>query len=169
MLGAMDVFTEAVNLAQRYEKGDAFRLHVRSRLALVVPVLAVFLAIGIALGLGLFPMMGTHRWGVLLAMVLVPFVLLGSFALQIYVFFAWLELRALEPMLAHGHAPSRGTWITKLRLGKPPPIPWIAAAVLILIPLLVLAAASLKTALLVLAAAILTPVVYALLDAQQRG
>src|SRR5258708_18692392 len=55
MLGAMDVFTEAVNLAQRYEKGDAFRFHVRERLALVVPVLAVFLAISIALGLGLFP------------------------------------------------------------------------------------------------------------------
>src|SRR5882672_343742 len=108
MLGAMDIFTEAVNLAQRYEKGDAFRFHVRERLALVV-------------------------------------------------------------MLAHGQATARAPWIAKLRLGKPPPIPWIAAAVLILIPLLVLAAASLKTALLVLAAAILTPVVYALLDAQQRG
>src|SRR5258708_21296271 len=131
MLGAMDVFTEAVNLAQRYEKGDAFRFHVGSRLALVVPVLAVFLAISIALGLGLFPMMGTHRWGVLLAMVLVPFVLLGSFALQIYVFLSWLELRALEPMLAHGHAPARGPWIAKLRLGKPPPIPRIAAPILL--------------------------------------
>src|SRR5258708_19812388 len=98
----MDIFTEAVNLAQRYEKGDAFRFHVRERLALVVPVLAVFLAISIALGLGLFPMMGTHRWGVLLAMVLVPFVLLGRFALPIYVFPSSLALRALAPMPAPG-------------------------------------------------------------------
>ncbi len=165
----MDIFTEAVNLAQRYEKGDAFRFHVRERLALVVPVLAVFLAISIALGLGLFPMMGTHRWGVLLAMVLVPFVLLGSFALQIYVFLSWLELRALRPMLEHGKAPPRGNRIAELRsrLGNPPPIPWIAAALLFLIPLLVLAAASLKVALLVLAAAILTPVGYALLDSHR--
>jgi hypothetical protein len=168
----MDIFTEARNLVQRYEKGDAFRFHVRDRLALVVPVLALFLAISIALGLGLFPMMGTNRLGVFVAMVLVPFVLLGSFALQAYVFFSWLELRALEPMLAHRDAPARGTWVARLRrlrLGKPPPIPWIAAALLVLIPLLVLAAASLKTALLVLAAAILTPVAYALLDSQQRG
>src|SRR5436189_134815 len=33
----MDIFTEARNLAQRYEKGDAFRLHVRARAALVLP------------------------------------------------------------------------------------------------------------------------------------
>src|SRR5260221_13883680 len=104
MLGAMDVFTEAVNLAQRYEKGDAFRFHVRERLALVVPVLAVFLAISIALGLGLFPMVGTHRWGVLLAMVLGAFVLPGSFAPPIYVFLSSRGLRARAPTPAHGQA-----------------------------------------------------------------
>src|SRR5260221_14678159 len=104
MLGAMDVFTEAVNLAQRYEKGDAFRFHVRERLALVVPVLAVFLAISIALGLGLFPMMGTPRGGVLPAMVLVPFVLLGSFAVQTYVFLPLLRAAAFRTARAHGPA-----------------------------------------------------------------
>ena len=35
----MDIFTEARNLVERYEKGDAFRLHVRARAVLVVPVL----------------------------------------------------------------------------------------------------------------------------------
>ena len=162
----MDIFTEARNLAQRYEKGDAFRLYVHARLALVAPVLALCAAISIALGLGLFAVMGTRSLGIFLAMVLVPFVLLGSFALQVYVFFSWLELRALEPMLAHRDAPVRKNWIAKLRtrLGKPPPIPWIALAVLVFLPFLLLALASLKAASLVLAAAVLTPVVYALLD-----
>jgi len=162
----MDIFTEARNLAERYKKGDSFRLHVRERQGLVLLVLAVFLGISIALGLGLFPMMGTHRLGVLLAMVLLPVVLLTSFALQAYVFFAWLELRALEPMLPHRAAPAGGTWLARLRLrlGKPPPIPWIAAGVLLFVPLLVLASASLKAALLVVAAAILTPIAYTLLD-----
>ena len=165
----MDILTEARNLAQRYEKGDAFRLHVRARSSRVVPVLVLFLAFSIALGLGLFGVMGTSGFGVFLAMVLVPFVLLGSFALQAFVFFSWLELRALEPMLAHHTAPARGTWLSRLRtrLGKPPPIPWIAAALLLFVPFLLLAAASLKAASLVLAAAVLTPVVYALLDSHQ--
>jgi hypothetical protein len=162
----MDIFIEARNLAQRYEKGDAFRLHVRARSSLVVPVLVLFLAFSIALGLGLFGVMGTSGFGVFLAMVLVPFVLLGSFALQCFVFFSWLELRALEPMLAHHAAPARGNWLSKLRgrLGKPPPIPWIALTLLVFIPFLLLAAASPKAAFLVLVAAAATPVAYALLD-----
>ena len=85
-----DVFTEARNLAQRYEKGDAFRHYVRARAALVLPVLLLLFAFSIALGLGLFGVMGTSRFGIFLAMVLVPLVLLGSFALQAFVFFAWL-------------------------------------------------------------------------------
>jgi hypothetical protein len=163
----MDILTEARNLAQRYEKGDAFRLHVRARSSLVVPVLLLFLAFSIALGLGLFGVMGTSGFGVFLAMVFVPFVLLGSFALQCFVFFSWLELRALEPMLPHHAAPARGNWLCRLRsrLGKPPPaIPWIAVTLLVFIPFLLLALASLKAAALVLVAAVLTPVVYALLD-----
>jgi hypothetical protein len=164
----MDVLTEARNLAQRYDKGGSFRQYVSARVALVVPVLAILLANSIALGLGLFAVMGTKSLGIFLAMVLVPFVLLGSFALQIYVFLSWLELRALEPMLAHKDAPVRATRIARLRsrLGKPPPIPWIAAAVLLFIPFLLLALASLKAASLVLAGAILTPVVYALFDSR---
>src|SRR5438552_16622913 len=131
----MDIFTEARNLVERYQKGDAFRLHVHARLALVVPMLVLYFAFSIALSLGLFGVMGTSGLGVFLAMVLVPFVLLGSFALQAFVFFSWLELRALKPMLAHHAASARGTWVSKLRsrLGKPPPIPWISVAVLVFI------------------------------------
>jgi hypothetical protein len=166
----MDIVSEAVNLAQRYQKGDAFRHYVRDRLALVLPVLLVFLVFSIALGLGLFGAIGTSALRGFLAMVLVPFVLLGSFALQAYLFFSWLELRALEPMLAHKDAPVRRTWLSRLRsrLGKPPPIPWIAAGLLLLAPLLLLAAASLKAASLVLAGVVATPIAYALLDSRFR-
>jgi hypothetical protein len=43
-------------------------------------------------------------------------------------------------------------------------MPWIAAALLVFVPFLLLALASPKAAFLVLVAAIATPVVYALLD-----
>src|SRR2546430_13325447 len=61
---------------------------------------------------------------------------------------SWLELRALEPMLAHHATPARGTWLARLRsrLGKPPPMPWIAATLLVLAPFLLLALASPKAA-----------------------
>ncbi len=155
----MDVFTEARNLAQRYAKGDAFRRYVHARAALVLPTLALFAAISIALGLGFFGVMGTHSFGVLLAMVLLPFVLFGSFALLAFVFFAWLELRALAPMLPPGAG-------LRLRLGKPPAIPWIPAAFLVFLPFLVLVLASLKAASLVLVVALLIPILYTLLESR---
>ncbi len=155
----MDLLTEARNLAQRYAKGDAFRRYVRERAALVLPTLAIFVAISVALGLGLFGVMGTHHLGVLLAMVLLPFVLFGSFALQAYVFFAWLELRALAPML-----PPEAD--LRLRLGKPPAIPWLSCAILVFAPFLALALASLKAALLVLVVALLIPILYTLLESR---
>ncbi len=155
----MDVITEARNLAQRYAKGDAFRRYVHARAALVLPALALFVAISVALGLGLFGVMGTHHLGVLLAMILLPFVLFGSFALQAFLFFAWLELRALAPM------PPPGAGL-RLRLGKPPPIPWISAALLVFVPFLFLTLASLKAASLVLVVALLIPILYTLLESR---
>ena len=102
-----------------------------------------------------------------LAVVALPLVLIGSALLQIYVFFSWLELRALRPMLAH-NAPAAGgpSWLTKLRsrLGKAPPMPWISIAVLFVLPLLLLGTASPKIALLVVALAIAAPITYAQLD-----
>src|SRR5256885_728031 len=153
----MDVLTEARNLAERYAKGEGFRRYVHHRAALVLPTLGLFAVISIALGLGLFGVMGTHQFGVLLAMVLLPFVLFGSFALQAFVFFAWLELRALAPM-----PPPDAS--LRLRLGKPPPIPWISCAILVFIPFLALTLASLKAASLVLVLAMLVPLVYTLLE-----
>lgn len=162
----MDIFSEARNLAQRYEKGDAFRRHVEARLALVLPVLLLFVACSIALGLGVVALMGTSALRTFLGVLLMPLILIGSLFLQIYVFFSWIELRALEPMLAHHSAGGRHTWLTKLRsrLGKPPAVPWVPTVLFLLVPFVLLVLASLKIASLVLAAAILLPLVYAHLD-----
>ena len=163
----MDIFNEALNLVRRYEKGDAFRNHVNDRMQLVAPVIAVCVVISLALCIGIMGQMDHGGWRAFLAVVALPLVLIGSALLQIYVFFSWLELRALRPMLAHGAAPAGGPpWLAKLRsrLGKAPPMPWIPVAVLLLLPLLLLAVASLKTAAAVVVLAIGLPIAYTHFD-----
>lgn len=161
----MDIFNEALNLARRYEKGDAFRHHVAERMNLVAPVIAVCVVISIALSIGIMGQMDHGGLRAFLAVITLPLILLGSALLQIYIFFSWLELRALRPMLAHD-APTAPIWLAKLRarLGKAPPMPWISIAVLLVLPFFLLAAASPKIAFLVVALAIAAPITYAQLD-----
>lgn len=163
----MDIFNEALNLVRRYEKGDAFRNHVHDRMQLVAPVIAVCVVISLALCIGIMSQMDHGGLRAFLAVVALPLVLIGSALLQIYIFFSWLELRALRPMLAH-NAPAAGgpSWLARLRsrLGKAPPMPWVSIAVLLLLPLLLLAAASPKVAFLVVALAIAAPITYVHLD-----
>ena len=163
----MDIFNEALNLVRRYEKGDAFRHHVQERMNLVAPVMAVCVVISLALSVGVMAQMDHGGLRAFLAVVALPVVLIGSALLQVYLFFSWLELRALQPMLAHGATAAGGpAWLARLRskLGKPPPIPWIPVAVLLLFPLLLLGAASLKIAVLAVILAIAAPIAYAHLD-----
>jgi hypothetical protein len=163
----MDIFNEALNLVRRYEKGDAFRNHVNDRKSLVAPVLAACGVISLALSLGVMAQMDHGGLRAFLAVVALPIVLIGSALLQIYIFFSWLELRALRPMLSHD-APSAGgpPWLAKLRsrLGKPPPMPWISIAVLLVLPLALLSMASPKIAALVIVLGVATPIAYAHLD-----
>src|ERR1700756_5293070 len=97
----MDIFSEGLNLIRRYEKGDAFRNHVQARLSLVVPVAVVCAVVSLALCIGILGVMDKGGLRGLLAIATLPIVLFGSALLQLYVFFTWLELRALRPMLAH--------------------------------------------------------------------
>ena len=161
----MDIFNEALNLVRRYEKGDAFRNHVNDRMQLVAPVIAVCVVISLALCIGIMSQMDHGGLRAFLAVVALPLVLIGSALLQIYVFFSWLELRALRPMLSHD-APASPTWLAKLRsrLGKAPPVPWVSIGVLLFLPLLLLAATSPKVAVLVVALAIAAPITYVHLD-----
>ena len=163
----MDIFNEALNLVRRYEKGDAFRNHVHDRMNLVAPVIAVCVVISIALCIGVMGQMDHGGLRAFLAVVVLPIVLIGSALLQVYIFFSWLELRALRPMLAHDAPASGGpSWLARLRskLGKPPPMPWVSIAIVLALPFLLLAATSPKIALLVLALAVVTPITYAQLD-----
>jgi hypothetical protein len=163
----MDIFNEALNLVRRYEKGDAFRNHVSDRLNLVAPALAACGVISLALSTGVMAQMDHGGLRALLAVVALPIILIGSALLQVYIFFSWLELRALRPMLSHD-APSAGgaPWLAQFRsrLGQPPPMPWISIAVLLVLPLVLLATASPKITVLVVVLAIAIPIVYAQLD-----
>jgi hypothetical protein len=165
----MDIVSEAVNLAQRYQKGDAFRHHVEARMGLVLGVLLLCVGYSIALSLGMVALMDKSALRAFFGVLLMPILLIGSLTVQAYLFFSWLELRALKPMLAHGpHAKAkpRVRWLAKLRarLGRPPSVPWMAVAVFLFLPLFALAVVSLKVATLVVVFAVLTPVAYVHLD-----
>ncbi len=163
----MDIFSEAVNLVRRYEKGDAFRGHVQDRMNLVVPVIVLCAIASLGLSIGILALMEHGGFRGFLAVVALPIVLLGSALLQAYLFFSWLELRALRSLLKHPAAPVAGPqWLARLRrrLGSVPPIPWLAVGVLLVAPFIFLAFASLKIAALVLLVWISTPIAYAQLD-----
>jgi hypothetical protein len=97
-------------------------------------------------------------------------VLAGSFFIQVYVFFSWLEGRSMERALAPRHKAPRGalaTWIrTKLNLdlGPFPSVPWLPAAILYIAPLLMLASSWRNAAVAFIIVGILMPIAYALLD-----
>lgn len=163
----MDILSEAVNLVRRYEKGDAFRSHVQERMNLVVPVLVLCAVISLCLSIGILGIMDHGGIRAFLAVIALPIVLIGSVLLQAYLFFSWLELRALRRMLAHRAAPAgRPRWLAKLRtrLGSAPPMPWIPVGVFLLLPLVLLAVASPEIAALVALLAVAIPVAYVYLD-----
>src|ERR1700682_884168 len=165
----LDIFREARNLIERYQKGDAFRLYLRRQLPLVIPPLLLFVAFSVAGSGSVIDLVGTSRLLSFLAVLLAPFLLIGSLFVQLYVFFSWLEVRALQHMSARRARPAKGARSFSLsslrsRLGKPPPIPWIPAAVFVLVPFVLLALASVTVAALLLALAILIPLLFAFLD-----
>jgi hypothetical protein len=162
----MDIFTEARNLVQRYEKGDAFRLYMQKRWPLIIAPLLLFLAFSLAAGLGLMGLAGTSKFLGFLAILVAPVIIVGSLFVQVYVFFSWLELRATGRMAHHDPRPAKAGWLWELqsRLGKPPPVPWLPVTVFVVAPFVLLALASVKAASVLLALAILMPVVYSFVD-----
>src|SRR5687768_5322449 len=77
----------AMRLVRRFQEVPGFRGYVRDRMVAVAPivVLMVFTSIGCAFATIMY-IGGTRPALVLLAMLLVPFVLIGSFFVQAYVF-----------------------------------------------------------------------------------
>jgi hypothetical protein len=159
----------AVALMGRFQEIPGFRGYVRDRMVVVGPVCILMLltSIGCAVATVLF-VGGTKPLLVLLAMISVPFILVGSLFVQLYVFFSWLEGRALAEALHHSLSPP-GPLTAKLRkagfdLGAMPPVPWVLAVLFVVLPLAMLTAVLpiLAAALIVLLAAV--PFIFARLD-----
>ena len=154
----MDILHEAPNLLQRYRHGDVFRQYVQRRRPLVGAALVVFLAVGMATTAALVVFFGgTHSLVVLACLLLAPFLLAGSLFVQVFIFFSWLEQRALD-QVSH-----RGPRTFKQQL---PQIPWALASGFLVAPFLVLALVSIKVAATLLLVVVLTPVAFARLDAE---
>jgi hypothetical protein len=165
----LGVVEDALNLVQRFQEGQGFKSYVLERLRLIVPVglLILITSIGCAAATVLY-IGGTRSALVLLAILLVPFVLLGSFFVQAYVFAAWLETRALAKALHHSPA-AAGALAAKLRkaginVGSIPPVPWALAALFLLLPLAMLIIVVPKVGIALVALLIAAPVAFARLD-----
>lgn len=149
---------DAINLAHRFAEGETFRPYVMKRLPIIVPVLAFFLALSIGCAAAtLFAFSSMRTWLILPALLLAPAVLVGSLFLQVYLFFCWLEGRALARAL--------GRRLTRRRmLAALPVVPWGLAAAVLLVPLSLLAFASPLLALVLLLLAASAPFLYDSLD-----
>jgi hypothetical protein len=165
----MDIFTEAPNLMRRYREGRAFRNYVEDRMPLVLPALLVLLAFSLATTAGTIVYIGgTHAFLSLLAMIMSPFILIGSMSVLLFVFFSWLEMRAMARVSGR-RAPVGG----KLALSLPgvrsmirsvPPVPWLFAALFVIAPFVFVALLSTKTGCVLFVAALLTPVLFSRFD-----
>jgi hypothetical protein len=167
----LGTFNDALALVERFREVDGFRRHVLRRLHLVIPALALILLTGFACAMAaIMLLLGPRSLLALLGLLLAPVVLAGSLFVQLYVFFAWLEERALARSLGHrtGAAPGKFAAWTEQKLGadlgRMPPVPWLLALVFVLAPLAVLTQLAPKSAALVIVLLVLAPILYARLD-----
>ena len=132
---------EAANLYNRYQAGAGFRIYVKDRRNLVLPVAALILLTAIACTAGtVVSLAGARAFLMLFALLLAPFILIGSVFVQSFFFFGWLENRALAKGLKHALEPEGPVrrWLRRnlqAEMGKFPPVPWLFAAVFLLLPL----------------------------------
>ena len=166
-----ETLSEALNLVHRFQEGEAFKLYVLRRLWLVIPVGLVIVLVSLACAAAaILFLAGGGSWLALPAFVLAPFILIGSLFVQLYVFFSWLESRALAQAFRRRARPAQAAlarWLAKKTgadLGTLPPVPWILAGIVLAAPLAMLAFVAPKTALLLIPLALATPVFYAVLD-----
>lgn len=163
--------TDALALAGRFRDAEGLRRHVLVRKPLLQGAAAVLVLLGLACGAGVFLFLaGLRTWLTLPGVLLAPLVALGSLFVLFYVFFAWIEARALALALRqHPRRGSIGAWVArKLRaeLGAMPAVPWLAAALFVGLPFALLAAAAPAAAVVLALVAAATPLAYAHLDAR---
>jgi hypothetical protein len=149
------VLEDGVNLYHRLQEGTVFHRYVLSRLPLVVPTCVVMAIMSLACAAATVMYLGGTRSAlVLVGMILAPFVAIGSLFVQYYVFFSWLENRALARVL---HRKPGGP-------GGMPSVPWVLAALFLVLPLAALVEVHAKFAIALIVIGVLVPVAYARLD-----
>jgi hypothetical protein len=148
----LETIQEAANLYNRYQAGSGFRVYLRDRRNMVLPVVVLMVLTAVACTAGtVVCIAGARAFLMLFALLLAPFLLVGSLFVQSFVFFGWLENRALQKGLRHAlerEGPVK-RWLRKklkIDMGKFPPIPWLYAGVFLLLPLLATAAVMLPVA-----------------------
>lgn len=168
LLGSLN---NAIALVQRYREVEGFRHHVRKRLHLVLPALALILVTGFACAMAVILLtLGPRPLLALLGLLLAPVALAGSLFVLHYVFFSWVEERALARSLGHrtGPAPGRfAAWTeSKLgaNLGRMPAVPWVLAAIFVFLPLALLTQLAPKSAALLIVVLVAAPILYARFD-----
>jgi hypothetical protein len=141
----LETLQEAANLYNRYQAGAKFRQYLRDRRNMIAPVALLMVVTAIACTAGTIVWLaGARAYLMLLALILAPFVLLGCAFVQSYVFFGWLENRAIAQGLHHRLEPETRfqRWVRKqlkAELGKFPPIPWLLLAAFLVLPLVLTA------------------------------
>ena len=143
---------EAANLYNRYQAGAGFSVYLKDRANLVVAMAALIVLTAIACTAGAVVWLaGARAFLMLFALLLAPFVLIGSLFVQSFFLFGWLENRALAKGLKHAlerEGPVK-RWLRKnlhAEMGKFPPVPWLFAALFLFLPLLLTALVAPKIA-----------------------
>jgi len=167
----LNTLKEAQNLVHRFQEGEGFQLYVLERKRLVIPAVLVIVLISIACAAGTVVFLaGAYSLLALPALLLAPVILIGSLFVQMYVFFYWLENRALARALGHRAKPAQGmlaAWLSRklgVDMGTFPPVPWILATAVLFAPLAMLAYFALNVALVLIFVAILVPILFARFD-----
>jgi hypothetical protein len=149
---------DAWKLFNRFREAAGFREYMRRRAAFIVPAVALFALISIASGAAAVILLAErHPMLALPGMVLAPFILAGSFFVQAFVFFSWLESRALAQALGRRAK-------ADFDFGQLPRVPWALALLFLGVPFAVLVAVSAKAALVLILLAVLIIVAIARFD-----
>jgi len=167
-LGPLD---DGLGLARRYREVEALQEYVGANLRLVVP--AGLLLLVTALACGLTPVMllvGARPVASLAGLLLAPLVLLGSLFVLALLFFSWLEERALVRSLGHRTGPVPGElarWLKRklgADLGRVPRVPWLLAALFVVLPLATLVRMAPVVAVPLIVLLLAAPILYARFD-----
>ena len=167
----LQTLVDAEALAQRFREVDSLGRYVQERAQLLIAAVAAMVLIGIGCALSVVVYLADfHPLLTLLGIVLLPVVLIGSLFVQAYVFFSWIEGRALARELGQRHRRTPGATAAllakfNLDMGPIPPVPWALSVIFLLAPFCLLVVSSPGIALIVILLGVLMPVVYAKVDA----